>query len=90
MNGEEQGRTLLKQALILSQEMISDDDMDKSLQSRFGEVVRTTFDHMVDELARVVQRHVDEAVEHIVEYQLGELRASVIRSLESEYTLFKK
>lgn len=89
-NEEEQGQRLLRQALLLSQEVVSDDDTNESLDSRIEEIVRIKFDNMVNELSLVVQRHVDEAVQHIVEDRLGELRASVIRSLESEYTLVKK
>ena len=82
--GEEQGQRLLGQALLLSQEMVSDDDDDaESLDSRMEEAVAAKFDKMVDELASVVQRHFDEAITHMVEDRLSELRASVIRTLTS-------
>ena len=47
--------------------------------------VAAKFDKMVDDLASVVQQHVDEAITHMVEDRLGERRASVIRTLEAEY-----
>ena len=71
--------------------MISDDDDDaESLHSRIEEAVAAKFVKMIDELASVVQRHVNDAINHMVEDRLGELRASVIRTLEAEYTLVKK
>ena len=71
--------------------MISDDDDDdESLDSRIEEAVAAQFDKMVDELASVVQRHADEAINHMVHDRFGELRASVTRTLEAEYTLVKK
>ena len=83
---EEQGQRLLRQALMRSREKVPDDDNDaESLDSRMEKAVAAKFDKMVDDLASVVQQHVDEAITHMVEDRLGERRASVIRTLEAEY-----
>ena len=74
-SNEEQGQRLLRQAPIFSQEVVSDDDDAESLDSRIEEAVRIKFDTLVDELARVLQRHVNEAIQHIVEDCLDALRA---------------
>ncbi len=88
---EELGRELLAQSMRESQLAISDDERDHwTLDNRVEEAVKQRFDLLVGELAQVVQKHVEQSVQHIVEDQLGALRASVLSILENEYTLVKK
>lgn len=88
-NEGNQGQLLLRQAQVLSQEVVYDAEI-KSLDSRIEEAVRTNFDIVVNELTVVIQQQVDEATKHVVEGQLGGLRESVIKTLEAECTLVKK
>lgn len=88
-NEGNQGQLLLRQAQVLSQEVVYDADI-KSTDSRIEEAVRANFDNMVNELTVVIQQQVDEAIKHVVEDQLGGLRESVIKTLEAECTIVKK
>lgn len=58
-----------------SSTILSSDDDAESLDSHIEEAVRTKFDKVVGELVFVVQRHVNEATQHIVEDRLVEPRS---------------
>ena len=87
---EEQEQRLLRQELLLSQEMVAEDDDDaECLDHCIEEAVVAKFDKVVDELASVVQGHVDEATNHWlrIDWVFSDLGHT---DMEAEYTLVKK
>lgn len=71
------------------EEVVSDDNEERSLDARIEETVRIKLETVVSELAVVVHQQVEKSAQRVGEGRFGELRASVFRTLEAEYTLVK-